>query len=71
MSEKVYGVIAEWKDEAPIIMECYPMTHDDAHQRMMRLKNESNIIRVAMFQMIFSDGNRSLVPEETEKSLPF
>ncbi len=62
---KIYGVIAEWKEEAPLVMEGYLTTYDKAHARMRDLAQRPNVIRVAMFKAIYATGHNDLVPEES------
>jgi hypothetical protein len=59
----VYGVIAEFKDEGPIIMEGYPVDYDTAAERMNSLKQQANVIRVAMFRADYVSGNPTLLPK--------
>lgn len=61
---KVYGVIAEYKRESPIIMEGYPMDYEDAAKRMQVLVNHPEVIRVAMFRAVYETGNQTLLPKE-------
>jgi hypothetical protein len=64
--DKIYGVIAEWKEEGPLIMEGHPATYDQAHARMRELAARPNVIRVAMFKAIFETGNNALIPQESK-----
>jgi hypothetical protein len=62
--EKIYGVMAEWKDEGPLVMESYLLTYDKAYERMQSLLKEQRIIRVAMFEAVYAYGNKTLIPEK-------
>ncbi len=63
---KIYGIIVEWKTEGPLIMECTPMTYEDASKRMSSFRPQADVIRVAMFRMIYQIGNETLIPKEEE-----
>jgi hypothetical protein len=64
--EKIYGVIAEWKEEGPLVMEGALSTYDQAHARMRHLGQRPNVIRVAMFKAVYEYGNTALIPEEKQ-----
>lgn len=66
MTDKIYGVIAEFKAEGPLIMESYPMNYDDACKRMKALSADPNVIRVAVFKAAWVIGNQTLIPKESE-----
>lgn len=61
---KTYGIICEFKDEAPIILECKPMTSEEAYQAKQRFLVDQRIIRVAIFIMTYVSGNQTLIPTE-------
>ncbi|HEX3747642.1 MAG TPA: hypothetical protein VHW09_27090 [Bryobacteraceae bacterium] len=61
---KKYGVMAEWKEEGPLVMEGPLLTLDAARARMGDLAGRSNVIRVAMFKVIYEGGNNTLIPQE-------
>ncbi len=63
--EKIYGIIVEWKDECPLIMEGYLASHDDAYRRMKDCMADTRVIRVAMFKAVYEAGNKTLLPKET------
>lgn len=63
MDEKVYGVIAEFKAESPIIMEGRPMTHQEAYGRMKKMESDHRVIRVAMFRAVYESGHDGLIPK--------
>lgn len=60
----IYGVIAEYKDDAAIIHECPPLTWQQAYDRMKELVKRPDVIRVAMFEAVYAYGNKSLLPEK-------
>lgn len=64
---KKYGVIVEWKTEQPLIMEGYPMNEEQAFARMKRFEADPTVIRVAIFEMVRTFGNRTLIPAEIEQ----
>lgn len=68
--DAVYGVIAEFKDEGPIIMEGYPADYDTAAERMNSLKQQANVIRVAIFRAEYVSGNQTLLPKSESKINP-
>lgn len=63
---KIYGFIIEFKCEQPIIMEGCPVTHEEAYQRMRIVAQRPDVIRVAIFKAIYSDGNEGLIEKESE-----
>lgn len=72
-TDKIYGIVTEWKDDAPIVMEGGLMTREAAYQRMNDFKKRADVIRVAMFKAIYETGNKTLIPQESEicKITPF
>jgi len=61
---KAYGVICEWKSEGPLIMECNPMTYNDARELANEIEMNPRCIRVAVFSMHGGYfGNESLIPK--------
>jgi hypothetical protein len=67
----IYGVIAEWKNEAPIVMENKPMTYTEAYDRMSKLCESNRIIRVAIFSFHYTAGNETLIAKNETKTLEF
>lgn len=65
-NDKIYGVIVEWKNEEPLIMEGNPMNYEQASKRMTQFLESHRVIRVAMFEMVYSIGNKSLIPTEKD-----
>lgn len=63
--EKIYGIIVEWKDEGPLIMEGYLASYDDAFKRMKTCSSDNRVIRVAMFKAVYESGNQLLLPKES------
>ena len=61
---KIYGVIAESKDEPPHVTDRSLMTIDEATNQMNQLIASPQVIRVAMFRAVFQTGHCALVPEE-------
>lgn len=64
--EKAYGVIVEWKDEGPLVMESQLMTYDEAYNRKATFVDDKRVIRVAMFKAIHISGNETLLPKEND-----
>jgi hypothetical protein len=64
--EKVYGVITEWKAEQPLVMEGPLGTYQEAIGRMRLLAGRPEVIRVAIFKAIYTEGNKTLIPEESQ-----
>lgn len=62
--QKLYGVIVEWKEEGPLVMEGHLATYDKAHARMRDIAKQPSVIRVAMFKAVYETGNNTLIPEE-------
>lgn len=64
MSEdaKIFGIIVEWKNQAPLIMEGEPMDYEQASSRMKHFVNDPKVVRVAIFRAIFADGNKTILP---------
>lgn len=58
---KIFGIIVEWKEEGPLIMEGKPMSEEDARGRMREIARQANVIRVAVFSMDHADGNETLI----------
>lgn len=65
-AEKAYGIILEWKDEQPLVMEGAPMTYEQAYNRMKQAVGDSRVIRAAMFRMTCVSGNETLLPKEND-----
>jgi hypothetical protein len=68
--DKLYGIICEWKNEGPLIMEGKPMTYEETYKRMEMALKESRIIRAAIFSMDYESGNETLLPPKP-KPMPF
>lgn len=64
---RLYGLIIEWKQEGPLIMEARPMTLAQAHEKMREICNAPQVIRAAMFSMAYETGNETLIPEGAEQ----
>ena len=62
---KIFGVMLEWKTEQPLIMEGVPMTYDQAVARMKSMCSDPKVIRAAVFEMKYADGNETLIPKES------
>ena len=65
MSKK-YGLIIEYKHEGPLIWESKPLTSAEASEKMRDLMKSSHIIRIAVFEMVYQNGNETLIPEGDE-----
>jgi hypothetical protein len=65
--EKIYGVITEWKAEQPLVMEGPLGTYEEAIGRMRLLGARPEVIRVAVFKAIYAEGNKTLIPEESQQ----
>lgn len=63
---KIYGVIAEFKEEQPISMESPLLNYEKAKERMRAMAARPNVIRVAIFKAVHVDGNETLIPKEEE-----
>ena len=65
MSEK-YVVICEYKNDAPLAHETYleHASYEDAYNRMMHLEKDPRIIRVAIGELIYKTGNKTLLMKE-------
>jgi hypothetical protein len=65
MSEK-YVVIAERKDEEPLIFETYlsAASYEACRERMGVFANNPSIVRVAIARLVYVTGNKSLIREE-------
>ena len=61
--EKKYGVIAEWRDEAPLVMETIPLDYFKARARAEDFLKSPRVIRVAVFEMRHAWGNKTMLPE--------
>lgn len=61
---KIYGVIVEWKQEGPLIMEGKPMTCAEADFRMRELASMPTVIRTATFKIAYHFGNETLIDKE-------
>lgn len=61
---RVYGLICEHKLDAALIWEMRPLTYNEAQNRMREYAARAHIIRVAIFQMKFIDGNKNLIEKE-------
>jgi hypothetical protein len=62
-SEKIYGVIVEFKTQAPTILEGYPVSYEKAYQRYCDLIHREDTVRVAIFRAVIEEGNESLIPK--------
>ena len=62
--ERAYGVIVEWKTEAPIMFESRLLAYDDAAAKMKEFERDSRVIRVAVYKAVYQSGNESLLPKE-------
>lgn len=63
IQEKVYGVIVEWKEEGPIVMEGKLSDYQSASDRMKKCAGDPRVIRVAIFRAIYEIGNETLIPK--------
>ena len=63
---KIYGIIAEWKEEAPMVFEGALMTYDEAHTRMRDFASRPYVIRVAIFKAVHAAGHNALIPKESQ-----
>lgn len=61
-----YGVIAEFKNEGPLLMECTPMTESEASDRASKLMLDSRVIRVAVVSLQYRWGNETLAPSDQD-----
>lgn len=55
-----FVVLAEYKDDAPIVHESYLVGYEDAAKRMESLRNDGRIVRVAIARLEFITGNKTL-----------
>lgn len=60
-NNKTYGIIVEWKNEGPLIMEGKPMNYVNAHDRLDSLVCDPRVIRVAIFHTHYVTGNETLI----------
>lgn len=65
-SSEIFGVIAEFKEEQPIVMEAPLVDYEAATVRMHNLAARSDVIRVAVFKAVYAIGNNTLLPKESE-----
>jgi hypothetical protein len=56
-----YALIAEWKDEGPLVLEGEPLTHEQAIERMRVLRLDLRVIRVAVGSLAYDSGNPALL----------
>lgn len=61
---KIYGVIAEFKDDGALIMEGPASTRNKAYERMALLRSSPNTIRVSIFKMQYETGHPDLIEKE-------
>lgn len=61
---KMFGVIVEFKDEGPLIMEGKLSTYDEDSARLTKFTEQNRVIRGAVFLAQFASGNESLIPED-------
>lgn len=65
--EKAYGLIIEWKDEGPLIMESKLMTFAEASNAMKSQIGFHRVIRICIFRAECRRGHEGLLPpKETE-----
>lgn len=57
----VYGLIIEYKNEGPLIMEGKPMDYEVVYERMRVAMQASNVIRVAIFKAVYETGNERIL----------
>ena len=65
---KIYGIILEWKNEAPLLMESMPLTLEEAHKRLDSALKNPNVIRGAVFKAEYATGNKALLPTTQEQA---
>lgn len=63
----MYGLIVEWKNEAPSIMEGKPLNYYEAQRKMQELADNNRVIRVAVFKILYETGNEALIPGDKQE----
>lgn len=58
--DRTYGIIVERKTEKPLLMECYPMTHEAAREKMREFSRDPEVIRVAIVALTYVNGHEGL-----------
>lgn len=59
----VFGVVAEWVDQGPILMEAEGngSSYEAALERCQQLSGRPGILRVAVVRLTFENGNELLL----------
>ena len=60
--DEIYVVIAEMKNQAPIIMETEQgcAGYDKVHERMDAMSGQPNVVRVCVARLLYETGNKAL-----------
>lgn len=64
MQDRVYGVIVEWKQEQPLIMESRLLNYEEASEKMVAFCARPEVIRVAIFKASYETGNETILPKQ-------
>lgn len=66
---KIYGVIAEFKTQAPILMECEGShsSHDAAHQHMQKLLSQTNVLRACVVVITYGGAGNELLLHDMKR----
>lgn len=60
---EVFGVIVEFKNQAPILMECEgpKSSRDAAHEHMISLLGSQRTVRACVVRLVYEGGNELLL----------
>lgn len=59
----MFGIIAEFKEQAPILMESERQDYSSVMEQYNRLRRQANIIRLCVVNLKYHLGNESLCPK--------
>jgi hypothetical protein len=66
----LFGVIAEFVDQGPILMESEDLSYDAAFKRAEQLKGQ-RAIRVCIVALSYENGNATLCPPQPADEVDF
>ena len=63
-----YVVIAEYKNDAPLVHETYihRASYEEACHRMEVLRQRNNVIRVSIAKLVFENGHQLLLEHKPQ-----
>lgn len=64
MSKEQYGLLVEWKQQAPILMEGERTDYGSVYEAYQRMLQQPSVIRLCIVKLIYAAGNESLCPPE-------